>query len=170
MTRTTGSVTPAWDHPRGSSVWPRGSKPQDLPDVWPKVGLYLGIAGQSCCASCLLRACRRCEVTQGRTEPKRQTTSDESHIPFDRFPRTIASDLMRKVSSFNEYLQHLQGYSAAKNRLPVLGDALHIDANHPTRSLMDLADELGPVLLSAMMCAASSSFPRRRAHTVHRVW
>lgn len=32
-----------------------------------------------------------------------------------------------------------------KNRLPVLGDALHIDANHPTRSLMDLADELGPL-------------------------
>ena len=32
-----------------------------------------------------------------------------------------------------------------KNRLPVLGDALHLDANHPTRSLMDLADELGPV-------------------------
>ena len=32
-----------------------------------------------------------------------------------------------------------------KNRLPVLGHALHVDANHPTRSLMDLADELGPV-------------------------
>jgi cytochrome P450/NADPH-cytochrome P450 reductase len=32
-----------------------------------------------------------------------------------------------------------------KNRLPVLGDALHIDGNHPTRSLMDLADQLGPV-------------------------
>lgn len=32
-----------------------------------------------------------------------------------------------------------------KNRLPVLGDALHIDADQPTRSLMDLADELGPV-------------------------
>ncbi|MCH9736888.1 MAG: cytochrome P450 [Actinomycetia bacterium] len=32
-----------------------------------------------------------------------------------------------------------------KNRVPILGDALHLDADHPTRSLMDLADELGPV-------------------------
>lgn len=32
-----------------------------------------------------------------------------------------------------------------RNRLPVLGDALHIDATHPTRSFMDLADELGPI-------------------------
>src|SRR5271156_3230135 len=32
-----------------------------------------------------------------------------------------------------------------KNRLPVLGDALHIEGNHPTRRLMDLVDELGPV-------------------------
>jgi cytochrome P450/NADPH-cytochrome P450 reductase len=32
-----------------------------------------------------------------------------------------------------------------KNRIPILGDALHIDADHPTRSLMDLADELGPI-------------------------
>lgn len=31
------------------------------------------------------------------------------------------------------------------NRLPVLGDALHIDSAHPTQSLMDLADELGPI-------------------------
>ena len=31
------------------------------------------------------------------------------------------------------------------NRLPVLGDALHIDSDHPTQSLMDLADELGPI-------------------------
>jgi hypothetical protein len=70
------------------------------------------------------------------------------------------------MNTYNTY----KGIPQPKNRLPVLGDALHIDANHPTRSLMDLADELGPVLLSAMMCAASSSFPRRRAHTVHRVW
>ena len=28
-----------------------------------------------------------------------------------------------------------------KNRVPILGDALHIDADHPTRSLMELADE-----------------------------
>lgn len=32
-----------------------------------------------------------------------------------------------------------------KNRVPILGDALHIDADHPTRSLMELADELGPI-------------------------
>lgn len=31
------------------------------------------------------------------------------------------------------------------NRLPVLGDALHLDADHPTKSMMDLADELGPI-------------------------
>lgn len=31
------------------------------------------------------------------------------------------------------------------NRLPVLGDALHLDSDHPTQSLMDLADELGPI-------------------------
>ncbi|MCB0947736.1 MAG: cytochrome P450 [Mycobacterium sp.] len=30
-------------------------------------------------------------------------------------------------------------------RVPVLGDALHLDANHPTRSLMDLATDLGPI-------------------------
>lgn len=32
-----------------------------------------------------------------------------------------------------------------KNRVPILGDALHLDAHHPTRSLMDLAGELGPI-------------------------
>ncbi|MGY4710583.1 bifunctional cytochrome P450/NADPH--P450 reductase [Mycolicibacterium sp. CBM1] len=32
-----------------------------------------------------------------------------------------------------------------KNRVPVLGDALHLDGAHPTRSLMELADELGPI-------------------------
>jgi len=31
------------------------------------------------------------------------------------------------------------------NRVPFLGDAMHIDAGHPTQSLMDLADELGPI-------------------------
>lgn len=31
------------------------------------------------------------------------------------------------------------------NRIPVLGDALHIDSQHPTQSLMDLAVELGPI-------------------------
>ncbi len=31
------------------------------------------------------------------------------------------------------------------NRVPILGDAMHLDTNHPTRSLMDLADELGPI-------------------------
>lgn len=31
------------------------------------------------------------------------------------------------------------------NRVPILGDALHLDAAHPTRSLMELADELGPI-------------------------
>ncbi|MGD9621998.1 MAG: bifunctional cytochrome P450/NADPH--P450 reductase [Mycolicibacterium sp.] len=30
-------------------------------------------------------------------------------------------------------------------RIPVLGDALHIDADQPTRSLMNLAKELGPI-------------------------
>lgn len=32
-----------------------------------------------------------------------------------------------------------------KDRLPILGDALHLDTDHPTRSLMDLADQLGPI-------------------------
>ncbi|CAN5505573.1 cytochrome P450 [soil metagenome] len=32
-----------------------------------------------------------------------------------------------------------------KNRMPVLGDALHLDASHPTKSMMDLANELGPI-------------------------
>lgn len=32
-----------------------------------------------------------------------------------------------------------------KNRDPVLGDARRLDPHHPTRSLMDLADELGPI-------------------------
>ncbi len=32
-----------------------------------------------------------------------------------------------------------------KGRLPLLGDALHLDAEQPTRSLMNLADELGPI-------------------------
>ena len=31
------------------------------------------------------------------------------------------------------------------NRVPVLGDALHLDAEHPTQAMMDLADELGPI-------------------------
>ena len=31
------------------------------------------------------------------------------------------------------------------NRVPVLGDALHLDPEHPTQSLMNLADELGPI-------------------------
>ncbi|MDY6996071.1 MAG: cytochrome P450 [Actinomycetota bacterium] len=31
------------------------------------------------------------------------------------------------------------------NRVPVLGDALHLDADHPTQAMMDLADELGPI-------------------------
>ncbi len=31
------------------------------------------------------------------------------------------------------------------NRVPMLGDALHLDADHPTQSMMDLADELGPI-------------------------
>ncbi|MCX2930958.1 cytochrome P450 [Mycobacterium sp. CVI_P3] len=32
-----------------------------------------------------------------------------------------------------------------KNRVPILGDALHLDGTHPTRSLMELAGELGPI-------------------------
>ncbi len=32
-----------------------------------------------------------------------------------------------------------------EGRLPLLGDALRMDAERPTRSMMDLADELGPV-------------------------
>lgn len=32
-----------------------------------------------------------------------------------------------------------------KNRVPILGDALHLDDTHPTRSLMELANELGPI-------------------------
>lgn len=31
------------------------------------------------------------------------------------------------------------------NRVPILGDALHLDPEHPTQSLMRLADDLGPI-------------------------
>ncbi len=40
---------------------------------------------------------------------------------------------------------NLEAIPQPKNRVPILGDALHIDAKHPTQSLMDLADELGPI-------------------------
>ncbi|MCB1290436.1 MAG: cytochrome P450, partial [Mycobacterium sp.] len=41
--------------------------------------------------------------------------------------------------------QPYQDIPRPANRVPILGDALHIDADHPTRSLMDLAGELGPI-------------------------
>ena len=41
--------------------------------------------------------------------------------------------------------QPYQDIPRPANRVPLLGDALHIDAAHPTRSLMDLAGELGPI-------------------------
>ncbi|NQU38300.1 MAG: cytochrome P450, partial [Actinobacteria bacterium] len=31
------------------------------------------------------------------------------------------------------------------NRIPIIGDGMHIDGKHPTQSLMDLASELGPI-------------------------
>ncbi len=33
----------------------------------------------------------------------------------------------------------LEAIPHPKNRVPVLGDGLHIDAKHPTQSLMDIA-------------------------------
>ncbi len=45
------------------------------------------------------------------------------------------------MTSANPYLD----IPRPANRIPVLGDALHIDADHPTQSLMKLADELGPI-------------------------
>jgi len=146
-----------------------GQKPQDftrrLAEGWPLSGNRWGrvVVHRVYCA--LAGGAR---FTQGRTEPKRQTTSDESHIPFDRFPRTILLRIsMRKVSSFNEYLQHLQGYSAAKKQIAGFWEMRFTSMpTTRTRSFDDLADELGPVLLSGNdVCGIEQLSAPKSAHS-----
>lgn len=84
MTRTTGSVTPAWDYPGGSSAWRRGQRSKDLPDVWPKVGLYLGIAGAE--LLCIVFIARLPEV---RDLPKDELSTKDEELPMSHTFRSI---------------------------------------------------------------------------------